>query len=116
MSGLIHQQTNQTLAVKVNKAETFMERFKGLSGKEDMPSHSTLWIPACPSIHTFFMKFSLDVIFTDRKFHVVSVYYAVPPGKIIFGGLRSYHVFELKTSGLLKNYSIQKGDKLNVVR
>lgn len=114
MPSLIHQKTSQTLAVKVKKAETFLERFKGLSWKEDMPPHSTLWIPSCPSIHTFFMKFSLDIIFTDKKFHVVSVYHAVPPGKIIFGGWKSYHVFEFKASGL-KNCSIQKGDKLNVV-
>lgn len=91
-----------------------MERFKGLAGKEDIPHQSAFWIPACPSIHTFFMKFPLDIIFTDRKFQVVSVHHAIPPGNIIFGGWKSYHAFELKTSEL-NHFSIQKGDKLNVV-
>ena len=114
MPSLIHSQTNKTLALHVKKAESFMERFKGLAGKEDMPGESAFWIPACPGIHTFFMKFPLDVIFTDKKFHIVSFHPSIPPGKIIFGGWKSYHVFEWKSLEL-KHSFIQKGDKLNVV-
>ena len=102
------------LAENVTKANSFLQRLKGLMGKEDAPCETAFWIPSCPSIHTFFMKFPLDVIFTDRKLLVVSIYYSIPPGKILFGGWKSYHVFELKTPGLKKDF-IKKGDQLNVV-
>ena len=114
MPSLIHQQTNQTLALDVKKAESLLERFKGLAGKENIPNQSAFWLPACPSIHTFFMKFPLDIIFTDRKFRVVSFHHAIPPGRIIFGGWKSYHTFEMKPLEL-KHFTIQRGDKLHVV-
>ena len=113
MPSLVNKTTCQVLAENVTRLETFLERLKGLIGKEETPSNSTFWISACPSIHTFFMKFSLDVIFTDKNFKIVSVFHSVPPGKILFGGRKSYHVFEMQAPGL-KSHSVKKGDILNV--
>ena len=114
MPSLFNRTNNQVLAKSITKASSFLQRLKGLMGKEDAPSGTAFWIPSCPSIHTFFMKFSLDVIFTDKTFRVVSVHHSIPPGKILYGGWKSYHVFEIKTPGLKKDL-IKKGDQLNVV-
>ena len=114
MPSLINQTTKETLADNVTRAKTFLDRIKGLMGKKDTPSNSAFWIPACPSIHTFFMKFALDIVFTDKSFKVTSVFHSVPSGKIILGGRKSFHVFELKAPKL-KTHSIKKGDLLNVV-
>lgn len=114
MASLINQTTKETLADNVIQAQNFLDRIKGLIGKKDTPSNSAFWIPACPSIHTFFMKFALDIIFTDKSFKVISVFHSVSPGKIILGGRKSFHVFELKAPKL-KTHSTKKGDILNVV-
>ena len=70
-------------------------------------------ITACPSIHTFFMKFPIDVIFTDKKFCVVSLFESVSSGKILFGGLKSRNVFEMK-AGQIRFHKLKKGDLLYV--
>lgn len=114
MPALLNQSLNQVLAKDITKAESLTARIKGLLGKADMASHKALWIPRCPAIHTFFMQFSLDLIFTNRSLQVVSVFHSVPSGKIIFGGWGSYHVFEFK-GAILKTDCVKKGDKLHVV-
>ena len=108
--GLIHERSGDLVARRLIKAGTFKERLTGLMGKKDMPKDTAFWIPDCPSIHTFFMRFSLDLIFTDKNLQIVSVFYDVPPYKIIFGGLQARHVFEMKAGA--GKPSLQKGDRL----
>ena len=110
--GLIHERSGEPVARRLLKAEKFKERLTGLMGKKDMPQDTAFWIPDCPSIHTFFMKFSLDLIFTDKNQRVVSVFYEVRPYKIIFGGFKARHVFEMKVGS--GRPSLQKGDRLIV--
>ena len=111
--GLIHERSGERVARRLIKAETFKERLTGLCGKEDMPQETAFWIPECPSIHTFFMKFPLDLIFTDKNLRVVSVFQDVSPYKIIFGGFRARHVFEMKAKKDNKTFLLlKKGDGL----
>ena len=126
--GLIHERSGGVIARRLIKAGTFKERVTGLMGKKDMPQDTAFWIPDCPSIHTFFMKFPLDLIFADKNLRIASVFYDVPAWKIIFGGFRARHVFEMKACGAGsrnsggpgggklggsgKRPSLQKGDRL----
>ena len=38
-----------------------------------MESGEGLWIVPCPMIHTFFMRFPIDVLFLDKRLRVVRV-------------------------------------------
>ena len=113
MESLTDKTANKRIARAVERAEGFLKRIKGLMGRESFPENTALWISPCPSIHTFFMKFSIDVIFTDRNLKVVSVFHAVPPYRMIFGGWKSHSVFELKADQL-KKFDIKKGNQLYV--
>ncbi|NQY99540.1 MAG: DUF192 domain-containing protein [Bdellovibrionales bacterium] len=115
MSQLVNTSNGQTLANFVEVASTFAQRNKGLLGRETLDSNRTLWIHKCPSIHTFFMKFRLDVIFVDRNLKVTSVHRDVGPWRLIFyGGWGAKDVFEF-TAGALSNREVQPGDQLNVI-
>ena len=48
-------------------AEGFFSRFLGLMGRRALGASQGLLIPRCKSVHTWFMRFAIDVIFlTDR--------------------------------------------------
>ena len=113
MPQLVHKKDNQIIVSSLKTATTLTTRIKGLIGQEALLDQEALWIPACPSIHTFFMKFPIDVVFTDRKFQVVSLFEAVPARRFLWGGFKSRNVFEMKVGQILKA-NIKKGDILYV--
>ena len=95
-------------------AKSWKQRVQGLTVYSSLKEKEAFWIPSCSSIHTFFMKFSIDVIFTDPKFKVLKLFSNVKPSRILFGGFKSRHVFELK-EGQIASCLLVKGEFLHVV-
>ena len=112
MAKLIYKENNNLIA-EIIKAKTLKQRIKGLIGHKELLEKQAFWINACPSIHTFFMKFPIDVIFTDKDFYIVSLFKNVSSGKMLFGGFKSQNVFEMK-SGQIQTHKLKKGDLLHV--
>lgn len=113
MPKLIQKNGNKLIASQVIKARTLRQRIQGLIGHSGLESQEVFWISSCPSIHTFFMKFPIDVIFTDRDFKITSLFENVSSGRILFGGFKSQNVFEMK-SGQIQSHDLKKGDSLHV--
>ena len=113
MTGLVDKSTNEQIARVVDRASGFWNRVKGLLGRDSLPESYAFWISPCLSIHTFFMKFPIDVIFVDKSLKVVSMFHSLPSSRIVYGGWKGHSVFELKASQL-KNFNIKKGDQLYV--
>jgi uncharacterized membrane protein (UPF0127 family) len=55
---------------------------KGLAKLDAMPESLALHIPRCRSVHTFTMRFALDLIWLDKTGHVVRVDPNVPPRRL----------------------------------
>jgi uncharacterized membrane protein (UPF0127 family) len=53
------------LAARVEEATRPLSRLKGLLGRAQLAEGEALLIAPCTSIHTFFMRFPIDVIFLD---------------------------------------------------
>lgn len=81
-------------------AETFWSRFSGLMGKSPLPAGEGLLIRPCNSIHMFFMKFSVDVLFLDADFRVVRLIRDLVPGKIVGTVPGAVQVVEVTAGGL----------------
>lgn len=113
MPQLLFKKSNKLIADHVIKAKSLRQRVQGLIGHSALKEREAFWISACPSIHTFFMKFPIDVIFTDKKFCVQALFENTSSGKILFGGFKSQNVFEMKT-GQIQAHNIKKGDVLYV--
>ena len=115
MAHLINRKTNQVLAQNVVSAHGFFLRMKGLMGKTDFPSSSAFWITPCKGgIHTFFMRFPIDVIFVSRSLCITRVFKNIRPWKIVYPSFAKTHsVFEFKAPAL-NQYCLQKGDQLYV--
>lgn len=64
------------------EARTGKARRRGLSRLDSLPADHALLIPRCPSIHTFGMRFALDLIWLGKGGAVVRVDRAVPPRRM----------------------------------
>jgi uncharacterized membrane protein (UPF0127 family) len=52
---------------------------RGLLGRSGLEAGEGLLLKPCGSVHTFFMRFPIDVVFLDRELSVVAVRPEVPP-------------------------------------
>jgi uncharacterized protein len=69
--------------LRVVHAHGTRARLRGLAGLDRLPAGWALRIPHCRSVHTFGMRFPLDVLFLDREGDVARVARGVPPGRLI---------------------------------
>ncbi len=68
--------------LRVARAERRAERMRGLARLDSMPASYALHIPRCRSVHTFTMRFPLDLIWLGRDGKPVRVDRAVPPNRV----------------------------------
>lgn len=108
MKKLINARTGEVILEDLQTADTFYARFRGLMGRPSMPENAGLMIKPCNSVHCFFMKFPIDVIFLDKEDRVVHVIESMRPGSISPIVIKASYVIE----GNEKNLSryIELGD------
>jgi len=68
--------------LRIAEAHTRAARMKGLAKLDDMPETTALHIPRCRSVHTFTMRFPLDLIWLGKDGAPVRVDRAVPPNRM----------------------------------
>ncbi len=91
--------TIDILGVKARVACTFFERARGLIGTHDLPRGEGLYIPKCNAIHTFFMRYPIDVTFLDKENKVIKIVRGVRPWTFcVWGGLKARHVLETRAA------------------
>jgi uncharacterized membrane protein (UPF0127 family) len=79
---LINGENGSILAEDVRKATAFWSRFRGLMFTRVLPPEAALHIVPCQSIHTYFMKYSIDVLYLDKHDQVIGIDKELRPGKI----------------------------------
>ena len=103
--------TRQTeLANCLEVADNGATRRKGLLGRSDLPAGEGLWIVPCESVHTFGMKFPIDLVYLDRKKKVKKVRSDVQPWRLS-ACLSAHSVLEL-ASGTINTTQTRPGDRL----
>ena len=100
------------LACCVRLADDSATRRKGLLGLRGLGWGEGLWISPCEAVHTFGMKFSIDLVFLDRELRVKKVRSNVSPWRVS-GCLNAHSVLEL-ASGTVCKTGTKAGDKLDV--
>ena len=88
--------------MKIITAKTYMQKLTGLMGKKNI--NYGMFFHGVSSIHTFFMKESIDVIGLNDAMIVTSIYENVKPNKILILKNAS-HTLELP-KGESKRYHI----------
>ena len=88
-------------------------RKKGLLGRDSLPEGSALIIAPCQAIHTFSMRFAIDVLFVSKDGRVLKVRQAVPPRRIA-GVLAGFCRRRTAGRGAIERSGTQAGDRLRV--
>jgi uncharacterized protein len=81
---ILNSRTGTPLARRIEAAFDSKSRRRGLLGRDGLESGTALIIAPCNSIHTFFMRFAIDVVFVSRAGRVVKVYRWLKPWRIGF--------------------------------
>ena len=63
-------------------AESFAARLRGLLGRRSLPAGEGMLIRRESSVHTFFMRFSIDVVFLDADERVLRIDANVGPWRL----------------------------------
>ncbi len=85
-------------------------RNRGLLGRESLAAGSAMIIAPCTAVHTFFMRFPIDVAFVTKSGRVVKIRSTVRPWRMS-GALGAFAVIEL-AAGSLARSETQRGDVL----
>jgi uncharacterized protein len=103
------------LGSKIREARSFLERGRGLMFVSKLESGEGMLIDPCSSIHTFWMRFPIDVLYVDRDGTVLRADRSMKPWRIgpVFTGSR--WVVELP-DGTIDATGTKAGDKLLVER
>jgi uncharacterized membrane protein (UPF0127 family) len=93
-------------------ASSSAARRTGLLKHRGLEQGQGMWIVPCQSVHTFFMKFAIDLVYLDRSKRVRKVRHTVPAWRIS-GCLRAHSVLELP-AGTAMATRTEPGDRLAV--
>ena len=110
---LMNKTKNTICADNVIVAKSLVERLQGLIGRKSLAENSVMLIHNCPSIHTFFMNFAIDVVFLDRRNHVHAIYENVGPWRFAWPRWGAKSVIEFN-AGAVQKAKIELGDLLSV--
>ncbi len=84
----------RVLADKVEAADTFLKRFRGLMGRKSLADGEGLLLLNCSSIHCFFMKIAIDAVYLSEDMTVLGKE-TLAPWKIGGRFQKTAHVLEL---------------------
>ncbi len=107
----VFNETKQiAVADRVTLSDTSETRRTGLLKHESLPKGEGLWIIPCEAVHTFRMKFPIDVVFIDKHKRVTKIVPAMKKSRMAMSW-RARSVVEL-TAGLAAETGMEVGDQL----
>jgi len=109
----VNTRTGKALATNVRVADNLFTRMKGLLGKKELPIGEALWIKPCFSVHTFFMKFPIDVIFLNKDNQIIAAVSNLTPNCMTRLYPQSFSVLELPPGTIVATNS-EIGDIIEI--
>lgn len=105
---------DKLIGSNVRVANSFFKRFKGLLGKKSLSVGEGVLLNPCRQVHTWFMKFPIDVIFINKQGRIIHLISGMQPGNVSPYIKRSYQVLELP-DGVITTNKLTKKDELSIL-
>ena len=102
----------RTLCEKCIVADNPLTRLRGLLGRRELAAGEGLLLRPSSSIHTWFMRFAIDVVFLDRELRVLRVVESLRPWH--FAGCRGAHAVLELAAGAAASRAVSVGDRLRL--
>lgn len=112
---IYNSSNNNLIADNVKLANSFITRTLGLIPKTTISEDEGLVIKPCCSVHTFFMRFGIDILFVNKRNEIIALYENVNPWRILPIHLTAFYVVEL-AAGTISTKNIEKGDIISIRR
>jgi len=109
---LVNDRTGVSIVTELEIAVDSAARRKGLLGRDGLAETTGIVIAPTNAVHTFFMRFPIDIVFVTRAGQVLKVRDAVPARRIAIG-LRAFAVVEL-AAGCAARQDLRPGDFVSV--
>jgi len=103
---------NKILSNDILIADTMVTRLIGLMFKERLTGADGLLINPCNSIHTFFMRYNLDIVFLSSENQIVKIIRNIKPWRMTWIYFRAKKTLELPAGKLPVDLKV--GDVLEV--
>lgn len=100
---------NAVLSSRTRVANTMASRMVGLLSSKGLDDGEGLWIEPCNSIHTWFMRFTIDAVFLDKEGRVVKLAARMKPWRLTRIARKARGVLELP-AGTIERTGTQVGD------
>jgi uncharacterized protein len=107
---LVNARSGRIIANQLLLAFDSATRKTGLLKHASLPAGTAMVIAPTNAIHTFFMKFPIDVVFVAKSGKVLKIRAAMPAWRML-GALRGFAVVEL-AAGALAQSETTVGDEL----
>ncbi|WP_149183871.1 DUF192 domain-containing protein [Streptomyces sp. TRM49041] len=97
--------------IPVEVAASYRARARGLLGRDGLDG--AMLLTPCGSVHTFRMRFAIDVAYLGRDLTVLTVVRAMRPGRLGLPRPRARHVLEAE-AGAMERWGVRPGVRLAV--
>jgi uncharacterized membrane protein (UPF0127 family) len=103
----------RVVAGRVEVAGSMWRRFVGLMFRSELPPGEGLALTPCNSIHMFFMRIPLDVVFLDREGRALRLYHGLRPWRVS-RIVRGAHTAVELPAGTLRDAGVETGAVLTL--
>lgn len=97
--------------LQIDVADNFWLRLRGLLGRPALGPGQALLIRPCSFVHTFGMRYPIDIVFLSRAGEILQVTEALPPGRI--ARCRKAHIVLELLSGQAVRHGLAPGTVLH---
>lgn len=99
------------LGERVGRAVTFGDRLVGLLGRASLAEGTGLWLEPCNSVHMWFMRFPIDVVFASASGEVVALEPDLRPWAATLPKRGAHAALELPVGAIARS-GTRLGDRL----
>jgi uncharacterized membrane protein (UPF0127 family) len=103
--------TGEVVAGRLRAARGFWDRGLGLLARPELRPGEGLWLDPCGGIHTWGMRYAIDVLFLDRELRVLRVSRNLRPWRLGLAPRGTRSTLELPAGGAAR---VREGDRLTV--
>jgi uncharacterized membrane protein (UPF0127 family) len=107
-----HAADSPQVTVPLEVAASYRARTRGLLGRSGIDG--ALMLTPAGSVHTFRMRFTIDVAYLDRNLRVLAVR-TMKPGRLGLPRIRSRHVLEA-AAGTMERWGLRPGTRIGIHR
>ncbi len=103
-------ETGRVLIPRLEVADTAWKRSLGLMGRRPLTSDTAMWLEPCNGIHTFLLRFPIDVLILDSQGRALRTISGLRPWRIVLPIRGGRTTVELP-AGTLAAHGIQPGGR-----